>query len=199
MFSSCFLFCWFGFFSLYQDEKYIFKEFPSFGVYFFVWWTTKWISLKGESGEKRDSKILLLALTKVGRNLFLICRLHKKPRGHKTQVNVGMSEKPALEDYHLLCLTSHIGLRRLVQLCELIRIVFHPVPKCLQIMQNIFTFQSLKRCFSNYVFKWREILLLLLITRHFLQNTHALKGWANTYFIVNYWIATTPQLDKVCK
>lgn len=50
---------------------------------------------------------------------------------------------------HLLCLTGHISLWSLIQLCEFIRIVFHPVPKCLQVTQNIFTFLSLK----NIVFE----------------------------------------------
>lgn len=54
--------------------------------------------LKGESGEKTDSNISLPALTKVDRNLF-ICRLYKKQRGHKMQVNAGMSEKPTFEHY----------------------------------------------------------------------------------------------------
>lgn len=100
---------------------------------------------------------------------------------------------------HLLGLTSHISLWCLIQLCEFIRIVFHPVPKRLQIMQNIFTFQSLKILFLNYVFKRREILLLLLITRQFLQNIYALKGCTNLYFTANYWSATIPKLEKVCK
>lgn len=147
---------------------------------------------------KEEGQQYILACPDKGWQKFLICRLDKKQRGHKKQVDVGMSEN-FWTLRHLLGLTSHISLWCLIQLCEFIRIVFHPVPKCLQIMQNIFTFQSLKIHFLNYVFKWREILLLLLIAWQFLQNIYALKGCTNLYFIANYWIATIPNLEKVCK
>lgn len=58
---------------------------------------------------------------------------------------------------------------------------------------------ELKNIFLNYVFKCREIVLLLLITRHFLQNIYASKGCTNFYFTLNYWIATITILEKVCK
>lgn len=43
------------FFFVYQEQKYTSEEFASLGVYFFVFWITKQIPLKVETGKRAET------------------------------------------------------------------------------------------------------------------------------------------------